>query len=639
MNPFSVKKINGIPQLFKDGEFFPPILYWAKEVDEIDFPVIRKMGISLFDCFASWDYDVRPYWIGKGKYDFSFYDEQLTRFVELVPDGYIIPRIYVTAPYWWLDENPDEVIRYANDVPYTRGITASYHESFASEKWKAEQGEAFRLLMRHFKQAPYGDRIAGIHVAGGPRGEWHQWHDGSIPDSSPAMAKRFGRPVPAPAARNHEYYECYFSAAVDAIEHFCRIVKEETDYLTAVFYGYLSERHHTAGAHFAAEKFLKLDCVDIVSAPHSYKRRFSGGDGYFRTFTASLIANGKLFLDESDDRTTLGKLEFFGTDRIKAETPELAVGMLRREYGLAATHCVGQWIMDVDHGMFRDPLYLKTISELVQYCRHISAAEPQRVSEVAVISDPGGNYYYSRWQFPAAVNFELMTIPALMKSGAPFDFYCACDLDYERMKKYKVIILGDCMALAPEARAVLKQLQCEKRTFISFCGAGAIDREYKMSYVDAMRDLTGVEFKQIPSMLMPQKTWDYPGWKMDSPRRYDEWDMVPQSPGFTPESADIDFGSWRSVYRAIADFSPEELRTIFRENGVHIYCSGNDVCSVSSNLLMLHASADGEKQITLPQSFTVTDLISGKVVGENITTFTTVLKLGETALFELQTTK
>lgn len=34
MNPFSVKTINGVPTLLKDGEIFPPILYWSSDVNE-----------------------------------------------------------------------------------------------------------------------------------------------------------------------------------------------------------------------------------------------------------------------------------------------------------------------------------------------------------------------------------------------------------------------------------------------------------------------------------------------------------------------------------------------------------------------------------------------------------------------------
>ena len=162
MNPYSIRQINGVPALFKDGVRVNPMLFWSSEVDRTDFPAFRKIGITLFTCFRSSPYYDHPYWVGENEYDFSYYDEQLTRFMELVPDGYVIPRIFVAAPYWWLEKHPEELVGYADGVKLERGISATFHESFASERWKREQGEAFRQLMRHFRSAPYGGRIVGI---------------------------------------------------------------------------------------------------------------------------------------------------------------------------------------------------------------------------------------------------------------------------------------------------------------------------------------------------------------------------------------------------------------------------------------------------------------------------------------------
>ena len=50
---------------------------------------------------------------------------------------------------------------------------------------------------------------------------------------------------------------------------------------------------------------------------------------------------------------------------------------------------------------------------------------------------------------------------------------------------------------------------------------------------------------------------------------------------------------------------------------------------------MFHASATGEKELFLPVPATVTDMISGAVVGKNMTRLRFFAEKGETRLFEL----
>jgi hypothetical protein len=68
---------------------------------------------------------------------------------------------------------------------------------------------------------------------------------------------------------------------------------------------------------------------------------------------------------------------------------------------------------------------------------------------------------------------------------------------------------------------------------------------------------------------------------------------------------------------------------------VFLYCESSDVLDASQSALMLHASATGEKEIFLPVPQTVTDMISGAVLGKNMTRFRFFAEKGDTRLFEL----
>ena len=53
----------------------------------------------------------------KSKIDFSSADEDISHIVKTDPDAMIFPRVNVSPPLWWEDENPDEL----NDVGINGG--------------------------------------------------------------------------------------------------------------------------------------------------------------------------------------------------------------------------------------------------------------------------------------------------------------------------------------------------------------------------------------------------------------------------------------------------------------------------------------------------------------------------------------
>lgn len=627
---FAVRMIDGVPRLCKNGTPTAPLLFWRSPLDMAEVVDIHNSGIEIFTTVRSGEYYQHPYWIGENQYDFSWYDQLFEKFFRANPGGYIIPRVFVCAPEWWVEANPDERVKFVNDPPLKKGAGGgtNFHESFASKKWLNEQGEALRALLHHFKTSPYADRIIGIHIAGGTLGEWHYWSGGEAPDVSLPMQKRYGKPIPPPSERRADYYECFYSSTVDAIDHFCRIVKaEKSDWLTLVFYGYFYGGYTNVGRHLALQKFLALDSVDMVSSPHVYSRRTPGEDAYFRALPATLARHGKLFVDEADDRTILGRIKISNGHRIKAETVDEGVNMLRREFGNALTHCVGINYMDVDGGTFRAPEYVAEIDRAVKYSRRALELPWHRVSEIAVITDFAG-----RIHLPPERNFDMTDEYALRelqfaqftRIGAPFDLYAADDIDAEVLKKYKVIIVLDGIALSDTAKSVLKNLQNNDRTFVWFYGAGAFDRKSDKFSEANIRDLTGLEIEILPNGPMPFFTNDL------------VWVDRPVAPGFAPAEKMAKFKDWTSYYFNGPRVNAGVLREIASKAGVFIYSDKDDVLSASASALMLVANDSGKRKIKLPAAKSVVDMITSETVGENITCFEVDMRSGKVGLWELR---
>ena len=618
MSKFSVRKNDGVPALFRDGIPEVPVMYWMRELNAEDLTDIYAAGIRLFTCYWTRTPMNHPFWIGENKYDFSWFDEQMELFAKHCPEGWLAPRIFVSAPEWWLKENPDECIGYAQP----EGVPLNV--SFASEKWKKEAGEALRQLLRHFKSMPWAERIGGIQVAAGHCGEWHVWNSYSIPGGSKAMEQRYGAPIPPPDQRGEKFWKCFFSAGAEAIDGFCNIVKEETDYLAIAFYGYFQNSDNPYLMHLAVDQLMRSPNVDMLASPHVYSRRLPGEDAYFRAFPATLAKHGKMFVDEADDRTHLGSYHDYNGKRIMGDTVEESQNMMYRELGNAMTHCVGLLYMDIDGGMFHAPVYQKIIADAYQlYKKHLRLPQ-KRVSEVAVVLDPAGrmsrpNYSTSNCIDEVAV--QELAFSSLTRSGAPFDVYTSGDLDYETLSRYKVLVIMSGAALSAEARSGLRELKSDNRTIIWLWGAGSVLNEEFTE--KGIRELTELDIRMTPEQPFPHLTEDgfCPG------------KIVP---GFEPIETEKEFGAWRSIYFGTADVPPAKFREILRNAGVFIYSESDDVISVSKSALMLLASSAGVKNITLPETKTVWNMRKKELLGTDITRLSVSMEQGETLLLELQ---
>ena len=627
---FSVDSSCMPPRLLKNGIPVFPMLFWQTPIEERDGHAFSAAGVELFTFGKSYLAYEHPFYVAEDTYDFTWFDREMENFRRACPEKYCIPRIFVCAPYWWLEKHPEECCQYG--VPtelYRHGegrqwSQGTLHESFASELWKRDMGKALRMLIRHIKASDYADCVVGLHIANGHCGEWHYWGSSVIkPDISAPMRKYTKDANITPENRNWEYYDRFFEAEYDAIIHFARIVKEETnrEWLNVVFYCYITG-NGLENAHGAAEKLLAAPEIDIISAPHSYYYRAPGDSAYFRNFPASVAAHGKLFSDEADDRTWLSLKKPHRIARpLGASTPEDSLMLIRREFGNALTHNLGLWYMDIDSNAFHDDRLMREITRLRAWGVKSMAKPRPRRSEVAVFYDMRGNYYLPKCGDGIAP-YDFMTpdrFDHLCRAGAPFDLYLAGDVLLPEISRYKVLIFVNLLAPSPEIHRTIDSLKGDGRTLIWSYSSGLYGTD-NVPDVRNITALTGLDGFQLVESA------DFPAVGVN--------ESCSQKPGVLPLEAERDFPDWRSIYTWTPDLSIVTLRREYARAGVWSYLDTPDVLQVSDGALMIHATTAGCKTIRLPRRKFVTDITENEELGE-LDSWRVELQAHETRIFLL----
>ena len=693
---WSVRDHRGAPALWRDNEPVTPMIFWQWLPEAYEVEHFSAAGISLFSCFGSFQHYEHPYWRPDGTVETTFQDAELRKLLALNPRAYVLPRLFAAAPEWWIQANPGEQCRYSG------GQTNKPRESFASQKCREECGQAYRRAVRHMLDADYGKRLMGIHVTNGPWGENFYW-DAYFSQAKPPAASDVSEPmrgrliaylrgkygndvarlrdawkdpaltfeaVQVPRAEQRarttagawrdprqsravmDYFECHNEVAVEMLDHYCRIVKEESrgTLPTAAFFGYtMDEDWPIECDHRGVAKLLRLDSVDMLSAPHTYYRRALGGDGEMRQYLASAALHGKLFIDEGDDQTYLEKRKPKPDRRCHVNTVEETQALLYREFGNTVTHGVGLWYMDLNGGWFRDPVLVDTVGRMKKWADVAMSHSRRRNAQVAVISAPESEFYLGYRRTPAnEISYGLYhdQMGEFYRTGAPFDWYLVDDLEAIRDKGYKVFVFLDCFYLTSEQRKTIEGLRSGGRTLLWFYAPGYAAQE-DLSLA-RMEGLTGFRFEQSEEGPLKgvmcgsgaevgigktQKT-------VFTVRPEDGVRELARGVGPLKDKtvmAAKKHPGWTSVFSAIPGVSADLLRTLYRDAGVHVYADEGDVLSANASWLMLHTKTAGRKQVILPNKCRkITEITTEKIIAENVRTFSIDLSKHSTAVFLLE---
>ena len=421
--------------------------------------------------------------------DYSEFEDYVRQILLVCPEAIIFPRIYVSMPRWWAEMHPDDV------VPTSAG---GNREALFSEAFRKDGAELLTRLIRHIKNAPYADRIAGWQICGGQTQEWfHHGHNNVL---GTAAQKAYGEwmqevygieNAALPSETDFTYKEDGYNGCENArrysvfanvsvartLDFFASVVKKETDYrqIVGAFYGYSFESNQTVvfGSH-ALRILLDSPNLNFFSSPNAYaeNRRF-GIDWADMLPVDSLRNHGKLCFIECDIRTylTSGIQEArpgeYPDDLYRANgasvwvgppTAELSREALRKSFAHQLTKASAVWWFDMWGGWYRDPLLMEELKRMKEiYESPFSGNESVLSPEVVFFADERG--YSNLLCKSPHLNGITLSRTAMGNTGVPFDS-CMVEDAEAILHKYKAAVFP--MPIASEAGERAMAL-CENR--------------------------------------------------------------------------------------------------------------------------------------------------------------------------------
>ncbi|MBP5300897.1 MAG: beta-galactosidase, partial [Victivallales bacterium] len=404
-----VRSYGGAPTIHLDGRPVPGVMKATFTHGPQSIEAFARANVDLFSFDATPTENTTVLHslcceTAPGVFHYEELDERVTMVLQGNPDAYVMPRIFLSAPLWWLLDHAEACVVAEDEhgnrtrFDYERGRPVP---SWASEEWREYTCDRIRRMIEHIRKAPYASRVIGFELSSGTTQEWmgwgcnegawtgyceanqdgfrkwlnakylddnslrRAWHDPQVTLATaeiPTRAARAARPDASPDLRRPEEpserkcvdYDAYFAEmTAETIARLCHAVKEGSDgrMLAGAFYGYVfelsgGERLLNSG-HCATPELLDNPDVDFLCAPISYCYRQVGGEGtpMQMNATGSLNLHDKLWFVEVDMRTSRTNCP----PGYAGKAPDLAGDLLQQEKQAAFTLCNGlaQWWFDV----------------------------------------------------------------------------------------------------------------------------------------------------------------------------------------------------------------------------------------------------------------------------------------------------
>ena len=463
---FSVAETAAGPRLAVDGEVqnavaaLPDPFVAPKDYDEKGcvkgMRLMASAGVRLFSNV--WSVRNRPHdwWLGEGKYDWGAFDAMAQCLLDACPDGWIMPRIKIEPPEWWVAAHPEELSSSGAEVKAT------------SKPWRELYRRMLHDVIAHAEASAYAHRIFGWHIGGFHCGEWQDYRRPRA--EFPAVDERFANDPLAPmdvTASRREYERTRAREVADVLLDAAKLVKELTrnEKVVCAFFGYGWPDHEDM------MRVIRSGLVDIFSSPAYYGAaiRGPGAAGVQQAcYTSSFALHGRLFMEEADPRTHLAKTptEMDVSAALKAgKTANLAesVGVIRRIIGKNLAQGTGLWwFLIAGNETFDSPEIMGSVKVGVEEMRRTLVERAVCPSKPDVAVFTRADEYATSLVCHSLPLYEYryrLHTALLPRCGVAYDSYELSDIVDQRVSDYSVYVLPNAFSLSDAEKAAIARLE------------------------------------------------------------------------------------------------------------------------------------------------------------------------------------
>lgn len=411
----------------------------------------RDIGIH----FHNVQFESGAFWRDDGKYDFSCFDREARRILQLDPAARLILSMRLSMTEWCA-KHPDEAMKYlAGDGSGDEASGCPVRASCASRELRREFGTMFRAFGDYVRAQPWGKRVFAVRPHWGIYTEWHVYGMFSGPDVSRPMTDAFHRYLggkyaneapptmaerttnggwvldPVRNAKAIDYFRMMADEVADLLIFCAQELKRDfPGRLVGAYYGYVLTGQPPEGSNVLLDKVLASPDIDFLNGPPEYIPyiRLAGGAFHHRLIPEMFRIRGKLCLLEDDTRyhNVREWLDVFYGLR----TPEESVAVMYRNYLSRLFDGGGVQYID-PHGkktrrpaMYDDSLVLGTCRDARRVFREALPVAERSGNEVAYVAkladrlrtDTGTKAGRDRLR-----EIYNQNTAALYASGVPFD--------------------------------------------------------------------------------------------------------------------------------------------------------------------------------------------------------------------------
>ena len=589
---------------------FWPELQTTKEFGEMGINTRCFFAANAINS-AGFEYCKYPLiWTGRNKYDWAAFEQQVDDLLGANPNAEFLCMIDYNTPYWltrkYAADSFSEITHFAGNKEW-RDFTQVWVDAFIEHA-----------------EAKYGEKIVGYILSGGGTSEWYEYDRGrssriknaawrqwytkngftdfhpDVPPETELSKASFENVLYDPATENEkiEYWRFHNEVVADALVEFAKKAREKipAHKEIGVFFGYffVSDSKEVSFGHLAYDRVFASPDIDFIISPGTYQDRQMGGGSGPQMVLGTAIRYGKRYMHEIDHRSSAVS----GGNGWKTVAEDVAG--LKREAMFALVNHQSLWWFDMWGRWFNAPEVRAAIARLKEISdRYIDDRSPSN-AEILLLADPESMYGFNE-KMPHASACAHRFRDKLNKLGTNYDVYSFNDVPFIDLSRYKVVFLPATMCITPEKEAVLKQFLCTPgRTLVWTYAPGISDG----------------------------KTLDV--------ERVKRWAGVPyhtEGPSVTPME-----GGWTAVYTwEYKTWTPETLKQLVRDAGVHLYTEGPEPVFCNGRLLVIHTKDGGKMRVSLPKKYAqVVDVYHDRVVAEDADSFEYDFQTPDTGIFELK---